>query len=84
MPLSFGKPCAAALDGMVPSHSQERIETRFGDVTLLFRDLRDKVLRKINFFQKNRGFSGLSSGLTPSRKAPARQDGVASPGVPMH
>jgi hypothetical protein len=28
MPHPFGKPCAAALDGIVPQPAEERIETR--------------------------------------------------------
>ena len=40
---------------------------------LVLRDLRDEVLKKRKFFKKPR-ISGLSTGLPPSRKAPARQE----------
>jgi hypothetical protein len=43
---------------------------------LILRDLRDEVLKKMKFFKKPR-ISGLSTGIPPSRKAPARQDGGA-------
>jgi hypothetical protein len=42
--------------------------------------LREEVLKKRSFFKKPQ-ISGLSAGLPPSRKAPARQDGVAGPSV---
>jgi hypothetical protein len=91
MPHPFGKRCAAALDGIVLDWSDAESATtdyserrsRSERFTADYADYTGQSFSKKNC-SKNRGFSGLSSGLPHSREAPARQDGVAGSSVPMH
>jgi hypothetical protein len=84
VPRPFGKPCAAALDGIVLDWSDAESATtdyseRRSRSERFTADHADYTGRSLEKCSKNRGFSRLFSGLPPSRKALAKQDGVATP-----